>query len=72
MSGNVRYKCPSCKAFLSLAPFIQRFNNWVMCRSCGRRVHVPSEIIAPLNKSVDALVTVPVAPSQMSIFGGGK
>lgn len=42
MSGNVRYKCPSCKAFLSLASFIEQLSDWTMCRSCGSRVHVPS------------------------------
>lgn len=47
MSGSVRYKCPSCKAFLSLAPFIERFTDWVMCRSCGHRVHVPSAFDVP-------------------------
>lgn len=47
MSGNVRYKCPSCKAFLSLAPFIQDLSDWVMCRSCGHRVHVPSVFDIP-------------------------
>lgn len=47
MSGNVRYKCPSCKAFLSLAPFIERLSDWVMCRSCGHRVHVPSAFGVP-------------------------
>lgn len=47
MSGNVRFKCPSCQAILSLAPFIERLSDWVMCRSCGHRVHVPSAFGIP-------------------------
>lgn len=35
-------RCPSCKAFVSVQPYIDLVSDWVLCRSCGKRLHVPS------------------------------
>ena len=35
-------RCPSCQAFVSVQPYINLVSDWVMCRSCGRRIHVPT------------------------------
>lgn len=36
------YHCPSCRSFVSLAPFIQMRSDYVFCRCCGTSFYVPS------------------------------
>lgn len=35
-------RCPRCKSFVSVQPYIELLSDWVMCRSCGSSLHVPT------------------------------
>lgn len=83
-TGFEQFVCPRCKSFISIQRYINLLSDWVVCKTCGKSIHVPSLIDATSSKTPhtetrtiarkrsDGQISrsrVPVA-GQLTIFGG--
>ena len=41
-----RFQCPACYAFVSLASAVQKINNNVYCKNCGKSFFIDSALLA--------------------------
>lgn len=46
-----RFQCPECHAFVSLASAIQKINNNVYCRNCGKSFYIDSALVAETRRA---------------------